>query len=88
MHTPLCQHARGLPQEYAAVAEKRGLKGPSCYDLGTLQYRCVVSFLEGALNTTRQVKRRGVVCRVVVSWLLCGTLNTRRIQTFQNPYSL
>ena len=27
MHTPLCQHARGLPQEYAAVAEKRGLKG-------------------------------------------------------------
>ena len=27
MHTPLCQQARGLPQEYAAVAEKRGLKG-------------------------------------------------------------
>ncbi len=27
MHTPLCKHARGLPQDYAAVAEKRGLKG-------------------------------------------------------------
>jgi histidinol-phosphatase (PHP family) len=27
MHTPLCRHASGEPQEYAAVAEKRGLKG-------------------------------------------------------------
>lgn len=27
MHTPLCRHARGEPEEYAAVAEKRGLKG-------------------------------------------------------------
>ena len=26
-HTPLCRHARGEPAEYAAVAEKRGLKG-------------------------------------------------------------
>lgn len=26
-HTPLCKHARGLPGEYAAVAESRGLKG-------------------------------------------------------------
>lgn len=26
-HTPLCKHARGLPGEYAAVAEARGLKG-------------------------------------------------------------
>ena len=27
MHTPLCKHARGLPQDYAAIAENRGLKG-------------------------------------------------------------
>lgn len=27
MHTPLCKHARGEPEEYAAQAEKRGLKG-------------------------------------------------------------
>jgi histidinol-phosphatase (PHP family) len=27
MHTPLCKHAKGEPEEYAAVAEKRGLKG-------------------------------------------------------------
>lgn len=27
MHTPLCKHARGNPEEYAAVAEERGLKG-------------------------------------------------------------
>ena len=26
-HTPLCKHATGLPSEYAAVAEQRGLKG-------------------------------------------------------------
>lgn len=27
MHTPLCKHATGLPGEYAAIAEQRGLKG-------------------------------------------------------------
>ena len=27
MHTPLCKHARGEPEEYAAAAEERGLKG-------------------------------------------------------------
>ncbi len=27
MHTPLCKHATGLPQEYAAVAKQRGLRG-------------------------------------------------------------
>lgn len=27
MHTPLCKHAVGDPEEYAAVAEQRGLKG-------------------------------------------------------------
>jgi len=27
MHTPLCKHAKGKPEEYAAVAEKRRLKG-------------------------------------------------------------
>ena len=27
MHTPLCKHATGEPEAYAAVAEKRGLKG-------------------------------------------------------------
>lgn len=27
MHTPLCRHASGMPGEYAAVAERRGLKG-------------------------------------------------------------
>lgn len=27
MHTPLCKHATGRPEEYAAVALKRGLKG-------------------------------------------------------------
>ncbi len=27
MHTPLCKHAVGLPGEYAAVAEKKNLKG-------------------------------------------------------------
>ncbi len=27
MHTPLCKHAKGDPEEYAAAAEKRGLKG-------------------------------------------------------------
>lgn len=26
-HTPLCKHASGLPSDYAAVAEQRGLKG-------------------------------------------------------------
>ncbi len=26
-HTPLCKHARGEPAEYAAAAERRGLKG-------------------------------------------------------------
>lgn len=26
-HTPLCKHAEGTPEEYAAMAEKRGLKG-------------------------------------------------------------
>lgn len=27
MHTPLCKHAQGLPGDYAAMAERRGLKG-------------------------------------------------------------
>lgn len=27
MHTPLCKHARGEPEEYAAVAHQRGLEG-------------------------------------------------------------
>jgi histidinol-phosphatase (PHP family) len=27
MHTPLCKHARGNPDEYAAAAEQKGLKG-------------------------------------------------------------
>jgi len=27
MHTPLCRHASGTPQEYAAVSQQRGLKG-------------------------------------------------------------
>ncbi len=27
MHTPLCKHAKGQPEAYAAVAEKRGLTG-------------------------------------------------------------
>jgi histidinol-phosphatase (PHP family) len=27
MHTPLCKHATGQPEEYAAVAEQRGLRG-------------------------------------------------------------
>ena len=27
MHTPLCKHAEGEPEEYASAAEKRGLKG-------------------------------------------------------------
>lgn len=27
MHTPLCKHARGNPEDYAAVAEMQGLKG-------------------------------------------------------------
>jgi len=27
MHTPLCKHAEGLPTEYAAQAERRGLAG-------------------------------------------------------------
>lgn len=27
MHTPLCHHAEGEPEEYAAVAERRGLRG-------------------------------------------------------------
>ena len=27
LHTPLCKHAVGLPGEYAAAAEKKGLKG-------------------------------------------------------------
>ncbi|HRX79610.1 MAG TPA: PHP domain-containing protein, partial [Pirellulaceae bacterium] len=26
-HTPLCKHAVGMPTEYAAVAEARGLRG-------------------------------------------------------------
>ncbi len=27
MHTPLCKHAQGEPEEYAAAAEQRGLRG-------------------------------------------------------------
>jgi len=27
MHTPMCHHAFGEPQDYAQVAEQRGLKG-------------------------------------------------------------
>lgn len=27
MHTPLCRHAKGEPEEYAAIAARRGLKG-------------------------------------------------------------
>ena len=27
MHTPLCKHAHGTPEDYAAVAQQRGLKG-------------------------------------------------------------
>ncbi len=27
MHTPLCKHARGEPEDYAAAARGRGLKG-------------------------------------------------------------
>ncbi|MDF3131044.1 histidinol-phosphatase [Kiritimatiellaeota bacterium B1221] len=27
MHTPLCKHAQGMPDAYAAMAQKRGLKG-------------------------------------------------------------
>ena len=27
MHTPLCKHARGEPEEYAQIAQQRGLKG-------------------------------------------------------------
>jgi histidinol-phosphatase (PHP family) len=27
MHTPLCKHAQGLPQDYGEVAEAKGLKG-------------------------------------------------------------
>jgi len=27
MHTPLCKHAKGDPEDYAEVAERRGLKG-------------------------------------------------------------
>lgn len=27
MHTPLCRHSAGEPEEYAAMAERRGLKG-------------------------------------------------------------
>jgi histidinol-phosphatase (PHP family) len=27
MHTPLCKHAKGEPEAYAAMAEQRGLKG-------------------------------------------------------------
>ena len=27
MHTPLCKHATGLPGEYAAVAQRKGLRG-------------------------------------------------------------
>lgn len=27
MHTPLCKHAHGIPEEYAAVADSRGLAG-------------------------------------------------------------
>ena len=36
MHTPLCKHAKGEPEEYAAVAEKRGLKGivMTCHNPG------------------------------------------------------
>jgi len=36
MHTPLCKHARGNPEAYAAVAEQVGLKGIifSCHNPG------------------------------------------------------
>ena len=36
MHTPLCKHAKGDPEEYAAHAEKRGLKGiiVTCHNPG------------------------------------------------------
>lgn len=36
MHTPLCKHAKGTPGDYAAHAEKRGLKGiiVTCHNPG------------------------------------------------------
>ncbi|MCA9934786.1 MAG: histidinol-phosphatase HisJ family protein [Anaerolineales bacterium] len=36
MHTPLCKHAKGDPEDYAAVAEQRGLKGiiVTCHNPG------------------------------------------------------
>lgn len=36
MHTPLCKHAKGEPGDYAAAAEKRGLKGiiVTCHNPG------------------------------------------------------
>ncbi|MBE2221415.1 MAG: histidinol-phosphatase HisJ family protein [Anaerolineae bacterium] len=36
MHTPLCKHSRGEPEEFAAVAEKRNLKGivVTCHNPG------------------------------------------------------
>jgi histidinol-phosphatase (PHP family) len=36
MHTPLCKHSRGEPEEFAAVAEKRNLRGivVTCHNPG------------------------------------------------------
>ncbi len=38
MHTPLCKHAWGTPQEYATTAKKRGLKGIifTCHNPGPI----------------------------------------------------
>src|SRR5690606_4367659 len=47
MHTPLCRHARGEPEEYAARAQARGLSGivvtchnpfPDQWEQGTRMY--------------------------------------------------
>ncbi len=53
MHTPLCKHARGNPEEYAQKAEDRGLKGIifTCHNPGPKGWSPNVRMSLDELNT-------------------------------------
>ncbi len=63
MHTPLCKHAKGDPEEYAAVAEQRGLKGiivtchnPTENDAWALPYRMSVAQFDDYLALVERAR--------------------------------
>lgn len=52
MHTPLCKHARGEPEDYARVARERGLKGiiVTCHNPIPNGYSANVRMSEGQFD--------------------------------------